>query len=224
MAVPTPSELQAQQRAAQLAAQEAANANEADLEATEDEEDEDDSTSVVDAEGTDSDSEENEAEDSSDYTPPSKEEWQRTQAQLKKVNAEAKKHRLAAKAAAEKAAEGSAEEAVIAARKEVEDKYRPMIVRGALREALRDAGAAGDPARLIKLADISELEIDDDGNIDADELSGVVTALKSDYPELFKTNRAPRADAGRQTEGREPRPLSPSERQAAAVLAARGRA
>lgn len=178
------------------------NEHDEDLEETEAEETE------TDSEGTDE-----------EWTPPSKEEYDRVLARLNKVNAESKKHRLAAKAAKE-AAEGAGgdDEALTAARKEVEEKYRPMVLKSAVREGLKDAGLIGDPSRLLKLIDYSSIDIDDDGDVNADDLDEVITGLKGDYPELFKKNRPGSVDTGRPATGREPKELTPSERQARQAL------
>lgn len=178
------------------------------------EEVEDQTEDLEETEASETDAEETDEDD--EYTPPTKEEYTRLQNQLKKVNAEAKKHRLAAKSAKD-SVEGD-DEAVSNARKEVEDKYRPMVLKSALREGLKDAGLLGDPARLLKLADLSDIELDDDGNVNEDDLDEVITSLKGDYPELFKKNRPGSADTGRPATGRDTKPKTASEIQAARAL------
>jgi hypothetical protein len=129
-------------------------------------------------------------EDDDSWEPPTKAEWEAHQAKLKKANAEAKKHRLAAKQNGVKA-ETDVEKAVEEARTEVESKYKPLVVRTAAKAALAEAGLIGKPDRLIKLLDMDELEIDDDGEIDG--LEDQIRGLKADYPDLFqKRTRAGR--------------------------------
>lgn len=87
-----------------------------------------------------------------------------------------------------------AEEAALA-------KAKPGLVRGAARDALRTAGlivpeknADGAFSRAIRLLDMDEIEVDEDGSV-----SGVedqVKAVKRDYPELFKAKGARVINAG----------------------------
>lgn len=101
---------------------------------------------------------------------------------------------------------------VDAVRREAEEaalaKAKPGLVRGAARDALRAAGlivpeknADGAFSRAIRLLDMEEIEVDEDGSV-----SGVedqVKAVKRDYPELFKAKggRAVNAGAGSDKDG-----------------------
>ena len=148
-----------------------------------------------------------------DYEPPSKTEWARTQAALKKANDDAKRHRLRNKELEDKARgdETEHEKALREAREEGEKRYRTPLVRTAVRGALVEAGALAflqdekDPdsqgarekgesrlGRLMKLVDLDGLDIDDDGSVSG--LDGAVADLARDYPELFAVPvRKPRA-------------------------------
>jgi hypothetical protein len=139
-----------------------------------------------------------------DYVAPSKSEWARTQAALKKANDDAKRHRLRNKELEEAARTGETEheKALREAREEGERRYRAPLVRTAARSALVEAGALAflqeekDPEsqtarekgesrlkRLLKLVDTEALDIDEDGSVSG--LEAAVDELRRDYPELF---------------------------------------
>lgn len=139
-----------------------------------------------------------------DYKPPSRDEWARTQAALKKANEDAKRHRLRNKELEEKARgdETEHEKALREAREEGEKRYRTPLVRTAVRGALVEAGALAflqdekDPnsesardkgesrlKRLLKLVDLDGLDVDEDGTVSG--LDAAVDELRRDYPELF---------------------------------------
>jgi hypothetical protein len=139
-----------------------------------------------------------------DYEPPSKAEWARTQAALKKANDDAKRHRLRNKELEDqgRASETEHEKALREAREEGEKRYRAPLVKTAARSALVEAGALAflqdekDPesqaarekgesrlTRLLKLVDTEALDIDDDGSVSG--LEAAVDELRRDYPELF---------------------------------------
>lgn len=139
-----------------------------------------------------------------DYKPPSRDEWARTQAALKKANDDAKRHRLKNKELEDKARgdETEHEKALREAREEGEKRFRTPLVRTAVRGALVEAGALAflqeekDPDagasrekgesrlnRLLKLVDMDGLDVDDDGTVSG--LEAAVDELRRDYPELF---------------------------------------
>lgn len=65
-------------------------------------------------------------------------------------------------------------------------KYRDIAVRKEAALALQDAGAKVKASRLIKLLDLAEVDIDDDGNVDG--LQDAIEELKADSPEFFKSD------------------------------------
>lgn len=142
-------------------------------------------------------------EEEEEFTPPSKEELKQIRDALAKANAEAKKYRLEVKNLKQQNKETPEEEdeKVSAAKKEVEEFYRPRLVRSAVKAALKDAGLKGTPERLLKLVDVADFEIDENGEVDEDDLGRTVESLKTDYPELFVSSRAPRIDGGREATG-----------------------
>ncbi len=161
-----------------------------------DEDDEDEDSD----EDDDSEDDEDEDDDSEkEWKPPTKEEWEAQQAKLRKANAQAKKHRLAAKQVTSSAST-DAEKAKEQAQQAAEARYKPIVVKTAARAALAEAGAL-KPERLIKLLDMDELEIDDDGDVVG--LEDEILALKKDYPEFFesKAKRASRVQGTGKTRG-----------------------
>ncbi|WP_225825603.1 phage scaffolding protein [Streptomyces naphthomycinicus] len=174
-----------------------------------------------------------------EYKPPSKDEWARTQAALKKANEDAKRHRLRNRELEEKARgdETEHEKALREAREEGEKRYRTPLVRTAVRGALVEAGALAflqdekDPksedaakkgesrlARLMKLVDLDALDVDEDGSVSG--LESAVADVIHDFPDLFAT--APRKPKARPTGApRQPvqeKPKSTAEIHAAKLL------
>lgn len=143
--------------------------------------------------------EDNESEGSSgsdSWTPPTQEEWERTRAALTKANGEAKKHRLALKNAKKVANDSSAasgaEKARQDAEREAEEKYLPRIKRSAAKSALIGAGLAdADKADVVKAAvrliDLDELDVDEDGDVEG--LEEAVAELKRKFPGMFTKTR-----------------------------------
>lgn len=70
---------------------------------------------------------------------------------------------------------------------------KPMIVRSEARSKLAEAGVIGDPARALRLLDLSEVDVTYNAKTgDVDEIDGLddeIEKLTEDYPELFKTKR-----------------------------------
>jgi hypothetical protein len=66
-------------------------------------------------------------------------------------------------------------------------RYRPVLVKSAAEAALVRAGAKPDRvARLVRLLDADEVNVDEKGTVDNDDLTAEVDRLKEDMPELFK--------------------------------------
>jgi len=110
----------------------------------------------------------------------------------KALAAERKAHRDAVKRA--KAAELAVadkdkpadEQALDAARREAREevlkKANERVVRSELKAAA--AGKVKNPALALKLIDMSEIDVSDDGEVDADAVSDAITTLLDEYPEL----------------------------------------
>lgn len=123
-----------------------------------------------------------------DYVPPSRTEWAKTQAALKKANEEAKSHRLRNKELEEKARgdETEHEKALREAREEGEKRYREPMKRSGMKAALIEAGFAS-PDRLMKLVDWDALSVDDEGDLLGVETE--VDRMRSDYPEFVQQEK-----------------------------------
>jgi hypothetical protein len=163
-------------------------------------------------------------EPTGDYVPPSREEWERVRRTLAKRKQEKLEVQRTLNELRDKYRdqETETEKAVREAEEKAEARYKPIAVRKAVRAALVEAGATaateGDKekteariARLMKLVDVGDLSIDDDG-----EVLGVdeqIDGLRADYPELFEPAGKPRAKA-KPTAA--PRPAAPEKPKSAA--------
>jgi hypothetical protein len=156
-------------------------------------------------------------------------ELKATRDRLTRVNAEAKRRRLKAKereAAAgkhkgkpkPKADDDGDEDDDDSERRqaETEAKWKGRVVKQAAKAALATAGAT-KPERLLRLVEVDDLDVDDDGDVAG--LDDEIDRLKEEYPELFRKRRAGRVETGDRSEGKGTRkPQSASEKQAAAIL------
>lgn len=88
---------------------------------------------------------------------------------------------LANKAPDEQALELARREAAAEATTKANDR----IVRAEIRAAA--ATRVKNPALAVKLIDSSAIEVDDDGEVDADALASAIDTLLADYPELAAT-------------------------------------
>lgn len=191
-----------------------------------DDEDDDD-----DLEDDDEDADED-AEDDDERTPEElRADLAKAAARLKRVNAEAKRHRLRAREAREKTPKPKAAEAgdddvdarVAAARAEVETKANARIKATEGRAALRAAGVSDERIkRAVGLLGLDDLDVDDEGVIGLDD---AVEELRADFPELFdKPRRRRRSGAEGTDRGSAERSTGPktektaSQRQAEAML------
>lgn len=158
------------------------------------------------------------------YTPPSADEWRRTQAALKKANEDGKRHRLRNKELedAARAGETEHEKALREAREEGEKRYRAPLVKAAARAALSEAGLNGSTDRVMRLLDLEALSVDDDGDVIG--VDGEVARIKQEYPEFFQTAKPkpkPRPTAADRQPAEE-KPKSSAERHAMKVLGRAG--
>lgn len=157
-----------------------------------------------------------------DWTPPSKEDYEKIQKALAKANAESKQRREQIQAL-QRQSEDDAGKAVREAQEAAERKLKPVAVRSAAKAAFLEAGLQGGSdrvAKMTRLLDLDAIEIDDDGEVSG--LAEQVAAVKADYPELFTTEkqtRAPRVNASDRP-GTNGRQLSFGEQIAAQVFGA----
>ncbi|MFD9223809.1 hypothetical protein ACFWDI_28350 [Streptomyces sp. NPDC060064] len=159
--------------------------------------------------------------DDDEYAPPSKDEWARTQAALKKANEDGKRHRLRNKELEEKtrANETDHEKALREAEERGESRYRAPLVKAAARVALAEAGVGGSTDRVLRLVDMDSLSVDDDGDIVG--LEAEVDRIKSEYPEFFQAAVKPKPKARPTAADRKPaeeKPKTSAEQHAMRVL------
>lgn len=89
----------------------------------------------------------------------------------------------AAAALKDKPAEEQAlEQARAEARAEATAKSNERIVRAEVKAAA--TGKVKNPVLALKLIDVSEIEVDDNGEVDSDAVQAAVAALLAEYPEL----------------------------------------
>lgn len=141
----------------------------------------------------------------------------------KEKSAEIRKLKRELKAATEKTPEDVDSQKLVAEADRRADKFKDIAVRKEASLALSEAGAKVSTTRLLKLLDLTDVAIDDDGNIDG--LDDVIAELKEESPEFFKSDddeekvkrpvirRPGSVDAGKKTPV-QPKPLTPAERMA----------
>ncbi len=154
-----------------------------------------------------------------DWKPPSRDEWARTQAALKKANDDGKRHRLRNKELEDAARvnETDHEKAVREAREEGERRFREPMKRAGMRAALAEAGFA-TPDRLMKLIDWDAVTVDDEGDLVGVEAE--VSRVRNEYPE-FLPQEKPKPKARPTGAPRQPvqdKPKSTAEIHAARLL------
>lgn len=162
------------------------------------------------------DGEEGEEEEAPEYTPPSEDEWRRTQDAIKRNNGENKRLRLLKKAAAAKGIDlstdegvqalqdmlagganasnkgtsdrGAVERAVEKATAKTESKYLPVVAGLAVKAALLDAGFSGNNReRIMKLIDLDDIDVVDG------EVTGIaeqIAEIKTEFPEWFRGQKS----------------------------------
>jgi hypothetical protein len=109
----------------------------------------------------------------------------------------------AAKAAGQKTDDGTDEatvKAIEAARADAERLYKPVAVRNAAKAGFMEAGlndlSAPRMTKLLRLLDLDDIEVDEDGEIKG--LDDQIDQIKDEWPELFRKPEA-ESDSGKQT-------------------------
>jgi hypothetical protein len=120
-----------------------------------------------------------------------------TQAEIDKIAAKARKDGAATAkaeaAAAAAAAAMTAEEKLKADAKAADDRATEAIsranrvlVQAKAEVAAATAGATGDNVEAVtRLADLSGVDVDDDGTVDAESVKAAITLVKGKFPSLF---------------------------------------
>lgn len=149
----------------------------------------------------------------------------------KEQAAEIRKLKRELKAATEKTPEDVDSQKLVADATKLADKFKDIAVRKEASLALTEAGAKVSTKRLIKLLDLADVEIDDEGTVDG--LADAIAELKEESPEFFKSDddenetttpkrvtvRKPgTVDGGKKTTA-QPKPLSAAQLMAKAASA-----
>ena len=135
-----------------------------------------------------------------DWKPPTKADWDKVQESLRKARRDARVARKTGTGTSTGGNSGSPDDdkpdvakAVAEAVTAADGKWKPMVVRSAARAAFTEAGLVlpkgnADRAmkRVMRLLDVEELDITDDGDVEG--LSEQVEEIKADYPDLFAGN------------------------------------
>lgn len=117
--------------------------------------------------------------DRSEFTKVVKER-QDAKKRLREAEKELEKVKRQTESESEKAKREAREKAVA----EIEGKYKPLVVRTSAEAELVASGVAKDKvSRMVKLMDLDDLQVDEDGNVDG--ITAEVTRLQEEYPELF---------------------------------------
>ena len=104
----------------------------------------------------------------------------------------------------------------------VTSAWKPRVVNASARAALVEAGGSNLKA-LLKLVEHDDLEVTDDGEVEG--LDEEVDRLKEEYPELFAAKRRAngRVETGDRSKGSTKKPMTATERQAAALRGSAGK-
>lgn len=162
-----------------------------------DEVDETEDETVDDQEQLETDDEDGDGGQEPEYTPPTREQWEATQAKLKRAREQARKLREAKQAAPSSASPDP--QAAAAAQADVE-KWQTRAVRTAAKAELLTRGADADMVDLaLGRLKVAAIEFDDD---DQPDLEDWLDEMQDRYPKLFKQPEAPAAAAQRPKAGR----------------------
>lgn len=158
-----------------------------------------------------------------DWTPPSKEDFEKLQATLKARNAKLAEARKRAAAAERKAAgipakapakkkaappvgvdagDEDDDDSIVAAEEAAAERVRVSQVRGAAVGVLLAAGFTGDRRAakdMVRLMDLSDVVPDGEGDVDDDDLADALDTFKDRFPQMFERPATERRPARRPT-------------------------
>lgn len=107
-------------------------------------------------------------------------------AEIKAKNAEIRQLKADLKKSLDSKLEDDGVKTTLAEAEKRADKFRNIAVTKEAKLALTEAGAKVSTSRLIKLLDLQDVEIDDNGNVSG--LADAITELKEESPEFFKSD------------------------------------
>lgn len=133
---------------------------------------------------------EEEGNDNEDvYKPPSEYEWRKVQRALKRANKEAENLRRNTETVDDADKEENEKRIRQEAAKESDSRWKPIVVKQAARAALAEAGLVKNPNRLLRMLDMDDIDVSEDGEIDG--LDEQIRDFKKEFPEFFG-RRSPR--------------------------------
>lgn len=128
-----------------------------------------------------------------DGQPVTASDWSALNEALRKARKDAREAKRT-KPTEEPAETPDVDKAVAEAKASAAAEWKPKLVRSAARSAFLEAGlvlpktnADGVMARVLKMLDLDDLDVADDGTVDG--LAEQVAEIRGDFPELFATTR-----------------------------------
>lgn len=113
--------------------------------------------------------------------------------------------------------EDASAKALREATEQVEQRYHGIIAKSAFKVALAEAGLRKGQDKMLRLLELEDVEVDDDGDVTGVEEQ--VRNLKREFPELFARGSESRGKGDGGSKGTPPnKPKSSAERLAASVL------
>lgn len=117
-----------------------------------------------------------------EWTPPTKAEYNKLVRNAQRAANDLKKLKEAQKA---QPSEDDVETKISKAREEERSKAKSRIVNAEAKAKLTAAGAKGDLSRLLRMIDLDDVDVTDDGDVEG--LDDEIDRLKTDVPDLFAT-------------------------------------
>lgn len=170
----------------------------------------------IENDGVDTEETEEVTEDTGEWTPPGKRDWDNLHLALKKARQDARAAKRQAKAETDPDAP-KPEDIERAAIEKADAKYKPVLVRQAARAAFAEAGLLAPKgktdaalSRVMRLLDHDDLDVDENGDISG--LDDQISEIKAEFPELFVRKGGQRVDGADRTS-------APEKKSSADVLA-----
>ncbi|KND38474.1 phage scaffolding protein [Streptomyces acidiscabies] len=147
-----------------------------------------------DLEEQDQDDEEGNGDNDDVYKPPSEYEWKKVQRALKRANKEAENLRKNTDTVDGTEKEENEKKVRDDAVKESDSRWKPIVVKQAARAALAEAGLIKPPNRLLRMLDMDDIDVNEDGEIDG--LDEQIRDFKKEFPEFFGRSTPKDVDGG----------------------------
>lgn len=159
-----------------------------------DEDERDDLHEDDDIEEQDQGDEEDDDAGDGDWKPPTEYEWRKVQRALKRANKEAENLRRNTETVDDAEKEENDKKLRQEAVKEADARWKPVVVKQAARAALAEAGLIKNPNRLLRMLDMDDIDVSEDGEIDG--LDEQIRDFKKEFPEFFGRRSPKDVDGG----------------------------